>query len=281
MLNEALKSLSAPGAELRGAPFWAWNSKLDPEELRRQIRIFKQMGMGGFFMHSRVGMATPYLGKKWFECIDACRDEAEKQGMYAWLYDEDRWPSGAAGGLVTKDHKYRQRFLHCVWGKCAADIETRVAALTAPHQIGQYYSAKVDDSNPQVLDGEDFKALPSLPKKAPQGRMLVAFFEAEMAPSSWYNGQTYLDTMNPDAVGKFIAETHEKYKRECGQEFGKAIPGIFTDEPSYGNVMGIRDQRPWTSCLPVKFKERYGYDLVEHLPELFFNIPGNDFSTAR
>ena len=281
MLNEALKSLSAPGAELRGAPFWAWNSKLDPEELRRQIRIFKQMGMGGFFMHSRVGMATPYLGKKWFECIDACRDEAEKQGMYAWLYDEDRWPSGAAGGLVTKDHKYRQRFLHCVWGKCAADIETRVAALAAPHQIGQYYSAKVDDSNPQVLDGEDFKALPSLPKKAPQGRMLVAFFEAEMAPSSWYNGQTYLDTMNPDAVGKFIAETHEKYKRECGQEFGKAIPGIFTDEPSYGNVMGIRDQRPWTSCLPVKFKERYGYDLVEHLPELFFNIPGNDFSTAR
>ena len=31
--------------------------------------------------------------------------------MLAWLYDEDRWPSGAAGGIVTKDRNYRQRFI--------------------------------------------------------------------------------------------------------------------------------------------------------------------------
>ena len=29
--------------------------------------------------------------------------------MLAWLYDEDRWPSGAAGGYVTKTPRYRQR----------------------------------------------------------------------------------------------------------------------------------------------------------------------------
>ena len=82
MLDEVFSQLADPSAELRGAPFWAWNSKLEPAELRRQIRIFKQMGLGGFFMHSRVGMATPYLSKEWFECIDACVDEAKKQGMY-------------------------------------------------------------------------------------------------------------------------------------------------------------------------------------------------------
>ena len=31
--------------------------------------------------------------------------------MLAYLYDEDRWPSGSAGGLVTRNHKYRIRFL--------------------------------------------------------------------------------------------------------------------------------------------------------------------------
>ena len=31
--------------------------------------------------------------------------------MEAWLYDEDRWPSGPAGGLVTKNPSYRFRFL--------------------------------------------------------------------------------------------------------------------------------------------------------------------------
>ena len=37
--------------------------------------------------------------------------KAKNEKMLAWLYDEDRWPSGAAGGLVTKDEKYRARCL--------------------------------------------------------------------------------------------------------------------------------------------------------------------------
>ena len=111
MLKDLIGRIKSPGVEFRGTPFWAWNSKLEPEVLRRQIRVMKEMGMGGFFMHSRVGLNTPYLGKEWFECINACIDEAEKLGMKAWLYDEDRWPSGAAGGIVTKNHAYRMRSL--------------------------------------------------------------------------------------------------------------------------------------------------------------------------
>ena len=63
--------------------------------------------MGGFFMHSRTGLATPYLGREWMKAVETCTQEAKKLGLEAWLYDEDRWPSGAAGGLVTRDPKYR------------------------------------------------------------------------------------------------------------------------------------------------------------------------------
>jgi hypothetical protein len=55
-------------------------------------------------MHSRVGLDTPYLGEEFMSCVRACVDEAQRKGMLAALYDEDRWPSGAAGGLVTKKH---------------------------------------------------------------------------------------------------------------------------------------------------------------------------------
>ena len=72
-----------PGAEFRGAPFWAWNGKLAPEEVRRQIRIMHDMKMGGFFMHSRAGLATEYLGKEWFDCVRAAVDEARSLGMKA------------------------------------------------------------------------------------------------------------------------------------------------------------------------------------------------------
>ena len=47
-----------PTAEYRGTPFWAWNCELDKDELLWQIERLKEMGFGGFHMHSRCGMAT-------------------------------------------------------------------------------------------------------------------------------------------------------------------------------------------------------------------------------
>ena len=38
-------------------------------------------------------------------------DRAEVKDMLAYLYDEDRWPSGFAGGFVTKDPQYRINYL--------------------------------------------------------------------------------------------------------------------------------------------------------------------------
>ena len=105
MLNEQMKQFKSPGPDFRGAPFWAWNAKLEPEELIRQIRLMKEMGLGGFFMHARVGLNTEYLGKEWFECVRTCIAEAEKLGMNAWLYDEDRWPPGSVAGEVTRCHE--------------------------------------------------------------------------------------------------------------------------------------------------------------------------------
>jgi len=37
------------------------------------------MGLGGFLHARRVGLDTPYLSKEWFDCIEACVDEAGRQ----------------------------------------------------------------------------------------------------------------------------------------------------------------------------------------------------------
>ena len=62
-------------------PFWSWNDRLDEEELRRQMRVMKDIGMNGFFMHARGGLETEYLSDEWYSCINACIDEAKKLGM--------------------------------------------------------------------------------------------------------------------------------------------------------------------------------------------------------
>ena len=91
-----------PTSEYRAAPFWAWNTKLDKNELLWQIEELHKMGFGGFHMHSRSGMGTEYLGGDFMDLVKACCDKAKKEDMLAYLYDEDRWPSGFAGGYVKK-----------------------------------------------------------------------------------------------------------------------------------------------------------------------------------
>ena len=100
-----------PTAEYRGKPFWSWNGKLEKSELLRQIEVFRQMGMGGYFCHSRIGLETEYLGNEWFDLINSCAEKGASLGMETWLYDEDRWPSGIAGGMVTKHRENRMKFL--------------------------------------------------------------------------------------------------------------------------------------------------------------------------
>jgi hypothetical protein len=44
------------------------------------------------------------MGSEFMDMVRACVDYADSKGMLACLYDEDRFPSGAAGGKVMKDH---------------------------------------------------------------------------------------------------------------------------------------------------------------------------------
>ena len=94
---------------LRGKPFWSWNGQLEKSELLRQVDVVKEMGMGGAFMHSRTGLKNEYLGHEWFELINSCAQKCKEEDLEGWLYDEDRWPSGTAGGIVTKESKFRMR----------------------------------------------------------------------------------------------------------------------------------------------------------------------------
>ncbi|MFW5870905.1 MAG: glycosyl hydrolase [Verrucomicrobiota bacterium] len=271
MKRDILREIKNPGSEYRGAPFWSWNGKLEPEELRRQIRIMHKMGLGGFFMHSRVGLATPYLSEEWFDCVRACIDEAKKLGMKAWLYDEDRWPSGFAGGIVTRNPAYRGRRL-------VFEISRTLSKKNIDSSVIGVWSGQVDGNSVNNL-----KRLGRNPKKTTlkKDEQYLIFKVKFNECSERFNGFTYLDTLNPEAVREFIRVTHDAYKEKIGEDFGKTVPGIFTDEPMYGWLRLNGESVPWTEAIPGAFRQKYGYDLTHYLPELFFHVEGRRFSTAR
>lgn len=65
-----------------------------------------------------------------------------------------------------------------------------------------------------------------------------------------------------------------------GDAFGKTIPAIFTDEPQFSfknNLAKATDRQlisiPFTDDLPQTYQACYGENLMDHLPELFFDRP--------
>ena len=109
--EEFEKQFQNPSGRFRGAPFWSWNGRLVQEHLKKQMDDFKEMGFGGFHIHSRIGLQEEYLGEKFLDSVEFCRSYGESIGMQTYLYDEDKWPSGYGGGRVTKKEEYRARYL--------------------------------------------------------------------------------------------------------------------------------------------------------------------------
>lgn len=265
--------MKIPGAEFRGKPFWSWNGELEKEELLRQVDVLKEMGFGGYFMHSRAGLITEYLGEEWFKLINAVADYGEKVGMESWLYDEDRWPSGSAGGIVTRDPAYRMKSMYV--------FEMSPDKFVWDDSVFSAFAAKIDGYN--MLSYEPITKDTDFSSERLKDMRVLKFEIVPDSPNSVYNGTTYIDTMMTAATEKFIEITHEEYRKRCGDRLGRSIKGIFTDEPHRGKLLDNRhvDADGTVSCgicytddIFEEIEKRYGYDMRGMLPELFYKFDG-------
>lgn len=277
-MKEAFEELfKNPPAKYRGTPFWSWNGKLEEKRMKQQIDDFKEMGFGGFHIHSRIGLSEEYLGEKFLKSVKFCQQYAAEKGMYTYLYDEDKWPSGCGGGRATKEKKYRARYL-----------------LFSPfyHENG-YYDRNKNQVNRLAVKG-DLTFLRAYQVSLKKGCMKDyetyndiedvkgkkdVWYAYEIITESlpWFNNSSYLDTLNPEAVKKFLEVAYEPYAEILGDEFSKTIPSIFTDEPQYTRMESLKGAEsleevgiPYTEGLETAFREKCGRSLLDHLPELFW-----------
>jgi len=276
-----------PTSEYRAAPFWSWNCKLEEEELLWQLEMLKKMGMGGAHMHVRTGMQTQYLSDEHMALVKACVEKCKEENMLAWLYDEDRWPSGAAGGYVTKDEKHRIRYLMFTvkpYSDGKAELSNVRQGDMERSENGELlacYDIILDENGCLAGSkriGENDPA---------EGTKWYVYAESP-APSPWFNYQTYVDTLSKDAMKQFIDVTYERYLEAVGSDFGGTVPAIFTDEPQHALAkrMGFAKDRkdiflPWSDDLPKTYTEAYGEDILENLPHLLWELPDGQVSPTR
>lgn len=280
----------SPTSEYRAVPFWAWNCELKKELLEKEIEYMKEMGFGGYNMHSRIGLATPYLSDEFMDAVRACVEKGKQEGMYSWLYDEDRWPSGYGGGFVTSDIEMRRKklwFTPTPYADAELVLEEDKANATASLPKGKYvYLAAYDVSLDENGDLLSYRRI-DISERA-EGKKYFAYMEYD-ADHDNFNGQAYVDTLKKEAIDKFIEVTHEKYKAVLGEEFGGYVPAIFTDEPQISRAIPLKFAKqisggaayPYTSDLDDTFRSAYGIGLLDRFPEVVWNLPSGKVSKLR
>jgi len=255
MSMELRELFADPSAEYRQAPFWFWNHALDTKTLSWQIEQMKEKGIGGFVMHARHGLLTPYLSDEWFECIRFCCAKAKELGMLAWAYDERDWPSGCCGGKVLEDRSNRMTFVR---------VETE--EVIGP---GTVFPGKDVVASFGGTKGERPLRLADEEITIPDGDVweLHKIIRFESPAMLWFD--SYLDTLSRDACEAFVESTYDLHEQKLGNLKELGLAGFFTDEPALSTYPDDLRRIPWTDGLPRRFQEQKGYDVRDHLWDLF------------
>ena len=242
------KLFKNPPREYSTGPLWVWNDMLTDEQIRSTMRDLAEQKVKQVWVHPRPGLMTPYLSDEWFHLWKVALAEAKRLDMNVWIYDENSYPSGFAGGWVPElMPESRGRGLKLSETKTAPKWEDGILA------IYRLEGNRSENISPKVKAGEAFG----------EGRYLTAtILRAKNSP--WNASRCYVDLLYPGVTEKFLEVTLEPYRKHLGAEFGKRIPGSFTDEPELRPAGGLS----WTADLPEQFKKRWGYDLIESLPSL-------------
>lgn len=181
-------------------------------------------GIGGFFIHARFGLETPYLSDEWFEDIRLCAEEAEKLGLEVWLYDENPFPSGIGGLKVSSQPEYRNIFMECREFVFEPGFNPLPAASGNAVEAGSISEGSY--THIEIINKDGIQGIFNAGNRTTG---VIFTVDTLRNDNGFYFG---IDYMNPDAFRCFLESTHEKYADKLGDLFGGVIKGIFTDEPT-------------------------------------------------
>jgi len=243
----------SPGRAYRPLVLWTWNDRLEADEVRRQVREMARGGLGGHVMAAGRGLGVPYLGPAWMDAVRAAIDEGGHTGVAAWLCDEAAGPCGWGGGRVCAGREaFRQQYLVLeeVSGPGWEPTEATVAVYVAEREGRDAYRAFRRVDQPRALCGKT---------PGPQEAFLHFFRRPGEHP----------DPLSREATEEFLKQTHHRYRETVGGEFGRGVPGVLTRG---SHCAGGGHRVPWSPHLVRYFRRSCDYDLLDHLPELFYPV---------
>ena len=283
--------------------FWFLNDACETGKLDAFVDAFAESAAAGVVLHARPGGLMPYGGSDWFDMIRHIVERCAAKGLAAWLYDEDPYPSGACGGILTHENPNRQAraiYQHIVdpdlqtgelfgfpigellWCGAVRESDGGQGSAIADGDVLDF-TARVGTVRREWMVFEDANSsnyypcipaydcirsdtfTPEFALKIPElpAGYVLHAYVARPCGKGAVYGDQLPDLLNPELAQEFIRRTHDRYYESVGQWFGNTIPAIFTDEPKYFG------STPWTAGIGEDFAATYGYDLLPRLWHLY------------
>jgi alpha-L-rhamnosidase len=251
---------------------WPENAKTQQDLIGR----LERQGFGGVVCN--VSFSHYLESETQWQAFTRAVNTARQTGMALWLYDERGYPSGAAGGLVLRDHQDWEAEglligdLESSGGEVALDLPPGQPLLTAafPVRDGRIDPRDRIDLSDQVRDGKLRWLAPARPWRViciTESRL----FEGTHAELNLAAKIAYPNLLRPEPTARFLQLTHQRYAEHLGENLGAYFTATFTDEPSLMSYF-LRPMPyrvlPWAPNLPVQFEKRRGYALNPVLPAL-------------
>jgi hypothetical protein len=254
MVDELKAQFADPPSEYRSAPLWDWNDQITEEGIDFQMKEFKKVGIGGVFVHPRPGLLTEYLSEDWFHLFNYTVQKGKELGMNVWIYDENSYPSGFAGGHVPAEMPDSYR------NGTGLSLEIQQELNVVASDTLSVVLKKTDNGFDDVTATVD--------QEIGQKGTYYVFRKTYPDKSPWYGGYTYVDLLYKGVTEKFMELTMIKGYEKMKDDFGKTLKGVFTDEPNLEAAMSKGSMLRWTPDLWDEFQQRWGYDLKVNLPSL-------------
>ena len=209
--------------------------------VRRTINLYKDRGLGGVVCNVafRGYLQSEANWKKLIAGVDACA----ALGMIVWIYDEEGYPSGSAGGLVLKENPAFQA-LALAFDPSRGDPLFVRPAYEFTHPSNNYYAAR------RYINLLDDRA----------DRSFIAHtHDAYYRHLQRHFGKTIqaMFTDEPSLVAVNLGQLPEEVRKKV-----RVIDPI---DPAVRPLPTV----PWSYDLAERYRERYGEDLTPQRQSLF------------
>ncbi|HCO96755.1 MAG TPA: hypothetical protein DIU00_22920, partial [Phycisphaerales bacterium] len=251
MPSDWMQAWSDPGSKLR--PMQIVHGLAPQQASQAGLAIFNNLGLGGIVCN--VNFDRYMQSEDHWNTLAQAVKSCSQLGLRVWIYDEDGYPSGSAGGLVLKKNPDHEA-LSLTYDPARSEPFVLRPAYEHTHASNNYGAAR---RYPNLIDDKAIKSFVEITHQAYRQRL------------SEYFGNTIeaFFTDEPSLIAVNIGALPESVR--------KNVRVVDPPDETLAPLASV----PWVTELPQLYEQRYGEDINASRRSLFVGDKQKDRKVRR